>query len=92
MKPLRTLTVLLILVLLVPKAAYAYIDPGTTQSLFAILAPLLAIFGVFLGYMLWPFRTALSALFGRGKASEEGAAAAEDDPAPTEPEQEADRE
>ncbi len=88
----RSFVAFALVALLLPRAAEAYIDPGTTQSLFAILAPLLAIFGVFLGYMLWPFRTALSALFSRGKASEDDAAAAEDDPAPTEPEQEADRE
>ena len=39
-------------VLLAPRAAHAYIDPGTTQSLFAVLAPVIALFGVLLGYVV----------------------------------------
>jgi len=53
--------------LVVPNVAHAYIDPGTTQSLFAILAPVLALFGLFLGYLLWPFRYAIGRLFRRSK-------------------------
>ena len=92
MNPLRVLTMLVLACLLVPNAAYAYIDPGTTQSLFAVIAPLLALVGLFLGYLLWPFRTALSALFRRGKASEDDAAAANGDAAPAEPDPEAESE
>lgn len=50
--------------------ALAYIDPGTTQSLFAILAPVIALFGAFLGYVLWPFRYVLFRLFRKEKPGE----------------------
>ena len=49
----------------------AYVDPATTASLFAILAPILAMLGVFFGFLLWPFRKALRALFGGKKDAEE---------------------
>ena len=42
--------------LLFPRPAYAYIDPGTTGSIFAILAPFIAIFLAFLGFLIRPFR------------------------------------
>lgn len=58
-------------VLLTPGLAHAYIDPGTTQSIFTILAPILALFGVFLGYVLWPFRYVLLRIFHRKKSTEE---------------------
>ncbi len=51
--------------------ALAYIDPGTTQSLFAILAPVIALFGAFLGYVLWPFRYMVLRIFRKQKPSEE---------------------
>lgn len=72
---------LLLMFVLVPRWAYAYIDPGTTQSLFAVLAPLIAIFGLFVGYLLWPFRKVLGGLFGRGGSEEEEAEAKETGPA-----------
>lgn len=62
-------------VLLVPRAALAYIDPGTTSSLFALLGPLLAIGGAFLGYLLWPFRKALFGVFRRGGKAADAAPA-----------------
>ena len=58
-------------VLLAPRAAYAYIDPGTTSSLFALLGPLLAIFGAFVGYLLWPFRSVLVRIFHRGTPADD---------------------
>ncbi len=60
-------------VLLAPRLAHAYVDPGTTQSIFAVLAPILALLGVFLGYLLWPFRYILYRIFGRKKKTEETA-------------------
>jgi len=56
-----------------PGAVLAYVDPGTTTSLFALIAPLLALFGVFFGFLLWPFRRAFSALFGKKKPNEDAA-------------------
>ena len=53
--------------------ALAYIDPGTTQSLFAILAPVIALFGAFLGYVLWPFRYMVLRIFRKHKTTEEPA-------------------
>ncbi|HUT36210.1 MAG TPA: hypothetical protein VNE39_22165 [Planctomycetota bacterium] len=52
-------------------AALAYVDPATTTSLFAILAPILAMLGIFLGFLVWPFRKALGALFHKKKGGEE---------------------
>jgi hypothetical protein len=76
----RTATLaLLLMFVLVPGWAYAYIDPGTTQSLFAVLAPLIAIFGLFIGYLLWPFRKVLGSFFRRGD-TEDDEAEAEDAP------------
>lgn len=60
----KTLVVLGIFgALLAPRAAWAYIDPGTTHSLFTFLAPILALLGVFLGYLVWPFRYVVLRLF-----------------------------
>jgi hypothetical protein len=42
--------------LLFPHPAYAYIDPGTTGSIFAILAPFIALLLAFLGFLFRPFR------------------------------------
>lgn len=42
-----------------PSAVLAYLDPNTTSSLFALLAPLAALGGVFLGALLWPLRKVL---------------------------------
>ena len=61
------LLALFLLTLAVPSPALAYIDPGTTSSLFAFLAPLVALLGVFLGYLLWPFRKLFLRLFRKPK-------------------------
>jgi len=45
--------------------ALAYIDPGTTGSLFGLLAPLFSLLAVFAGFLLWPFRKAFRAWFGK---------------------------
>ena len=45
-----------------PCPAYAYIDPGTTGSVFAFLAPFLAIFVAFLGFLIRPFRRFIGSL------------------------------
>jgi hypothetical protein len=42
--------------LLFPRPAYAYIDPGTTGSIFAIIAPFIVILLAFLGFLFRPFR------------------------------------
>ena len=47
------------------RPAYGYIDPGTTGSLFGILAPLLSLLAVFIGFVLWPFRKVLTGLFAK---------------------------
>ena len=46
----------LVLLLLFPRPVYAYMDPGTTGSVFAMLAPFIAIFLAFLGFLIRPFR------------------------------------
>ncbi|NQT88616.1 hypothetical protein HQ560_17755 [bacterium] len=60
-----------LMVLLVPRPAFAYLDPNTTSSLFAVLAPVIALFGVFLGYLVWPFRYVLTGIFSKKKADAE---------------------
>ena len=72
----------LVTLLLVPGQAYAYFDPGTTSSLFAVLAPVIALFGVFLGYLLWPFRFVITNLFRRKKSEAEAEDTPEAEPAP----------
>ena len=42
--------------LLIPRPTYAYIDPGTTGSIFAILAPFIVLILAFLGFLIRPFR------------------------------------
>ena len=46
----------LVLLFLLPRPAYAYMDPGTTGSVFAMLAPFIAIFLTFLGFLIRPFK------------------------------------
>ena len=61
----------LLMILLVPKSAFAYLDPNTTSSLFSVLAPVIALFGVFLGYLVWPFRYVLTGIFSKKKTDTE---------------------
>jgi CBS domain containing-hemolysin-like protein len=50
------LVLVLALSLSAPKPVYAYIDAGTTGSALAMLAPFIALFMVFLGFLTRPFR------------------------------------
>jgi len=47
------------------RPVYAYIDPGTTGSIFAMLAPFFAIFLAFLGFLIRPFRMFFVSLFAK---------------------------
>ncbi len=51
--------------LFLPSPAYAYIDPGTTGSIFAMLAPFIAIFLALLGFLIRPFRRFFASMFTR---------------------------
>ena len=55
----------IVLSLSVTHPVYAYIDPGTTGSMFAMLAPFIAIILAFLGFMIRPFRMFFISLFAR---------------------------
>jgi len=48
-----------------PHPVYAYLDPGTTGSIFAWLAPVIVIFVGFLGLLLRPVRVLLIRPFAR---------------------------
>jgi len=56
------------------RQAYGYIDPGTTSSMFALLAPLVSVFALFLGYALWPFRKVLWSILRKKKDVEDSGA------------------
>jgi hypothetical protein len=45
-----------VLLLLLPRPAHAYMDPGTTGSIFALLAPFFTVFLAFLGFLIRPIR------------------------------------
>ena len=51
------------------RPVYAYIDPGTTGSIFAMLAPFIAIFLAFLGFLIRPFRMFFISLFAKFRGS-----------------------
>ncbi len=53
----------LILLLLFPRPAYAYMDPGTTGSVLAMLAPFIAIFLAFLGFLIRPVKRFVVSMF-----------------------------
>jgi len=68
MKKSRLLWIVVLSVLLSlshTRPVYAYIDPGTTGSIFAMLAPFFAIFLAFLGFLIRPFRMFFISLFGK---------------------------
>lgn len=44
------------------RPAHAYIDPGTTGSALAMLAPFIAVFLAFLGFLIRPFRRFFSSM------------------------------
>ncbi len=70
----------LLMILSVPRPAFAYLDPNTTSSLFSVLAPVIALFGVFLGYLVWPFRYVLTGIFCKKKSDPEPEAEQEAQP------------
>ena len=53
------------------RPVYAYIDPGTTGSVFAMLAPFFAIFLAFLGFLIRPFRMFFISLFAKLRGNPE---------------------
>ena len=46
----------------IPRPAYAYLDPGTTGSIFAFLGPFIALFLGFLAFMFRPIRSFFASL------------------------------
>ena len=62
---MRIVVLAIALLLLFPARAYAYMDPGTTGSIFAMLAPFIAIFLTFLGFIIRPFRRFFSSIIAR---------------------------
>ena len=78
----RLLWIVVLAVLLslsITHPAYAYIDPGTTGSIFAMLAPFIAIFLAFLGFLIRPIRVFFISIFTRlrGKPGDESSASEE---------------
>ena len=68
MKIRRLLSVIVLviaLLILLPHPAYAYIDPGTTGSIFAMLTPFIAIFLAFIGFLIRPFRRFFTSMFSK---------------------------
>ena len=61
------------------RPAYAYIDPGTTGSVLAMIAPFIAVFLAFLGFLIRPFRRFFSSMFAklRGNSGAESIASDE---------------
>jgi len=57
------------ILVLIPHPAYAYIDPGTTGSIFAMLAPFIAIFLAFLGFLIRPFKRFFASMVARLQGS-----------------------
>jgi hypothetical protein len=66
--------------LLFPRPAYAYIDPGTTGSIFAILAPFIAILLAFLGFLIRPFRRFFVSIIARLRGNPEAKSLASSEP------------
>ena len=62
---IRIVVLAIALLLLFPARAYAYMDPGTTGSIFAMLAPFIAIFLTFLGFVIRPFRRFFASIIAR---------------------------
>jgi len=57
-----------LLFLTIPSVAYAYLDPGTTMSVFSALAPVIAVIGVVLGFLIKPFVVLYKSIFKKKKA------------------------
>ena len=62
--------------LLFPSPVYAYMDPGTTGSIFSMLAPFIAVIIGVIGFLLLPFRRSFKAILTRilGESEDEPAA------------------
>ena len=74
MKKTRLLRIIVLSVLLslaYTRPVYAYIDPGTTGSIFAMLAPFFAIVLAFLGFLIRPFRMFFVSLFAKFRENPE---------------------
>jgi len=54
-----------VLLLSIPRPAYAYMDPGTTGSVFSMLAPFIAIFLAFVGFLIRPFSRFVASIVAR---------------------------
>lgn len=61
------------------RPAYAYIDPGTTGSIFGMVAPFIAIALAILGFMIRPFRVFFANLINRFRGNPEGESPASDE-------------
>jgi len=48
--------ILSLIIVILPRTVFAYIDPGTTSVIFSSLAYLLGLLSVFVGVMIWPMR------------------------------------
>ena len=62
------------------RPVYAYIDPGTTGSIFAMIAPFIAILLAFLGFMIRPFRMFFISLFNKLRGNPEAESEASEEP------------
>jgi hypothetical protein len=51
-----SILIIILILLLFSYKSYGYIDPGTTSAIFGILAPLLSILLIILGFLIRPFR------------------------------------
>ncbi|MFC1869967.1 hypothetical protein ACFLYE_01700 [Chloroflexota bacterium] len=69
-----------VLLILFPHPAYAYIDPGTTGNIFAMLAPLIAIFLAFLGFLIRPFREFFTSIVTKLRGGSGAESVADDSP------------
>ena len=68
------------LLLSLARPAYAYIDPGTTGSVLAMIAPFIAVFLAFLGFLIRPFRRFFSSIFAKLRRSEAELLASKEQP------------
>jgi hypothetical protein len=61
----ETVVPVILLSIVFPRFAYAYMDPGTTGSIFALFAPFFAIFLAFLGFLIRPVRRFFMSIFAK---------------------------
>ena len=77
---LRIAASFLLILVLFCYNAHGYIDPGTTSALFGILAPLISILLVVLGFLIWPFRRLFRSVISRFSGSQEPEADVQSEP------------